>query len=395
MTKNFEDMLYLFGAGSCGKEVNAQDMDIEGVRTCAITQGVWPMVYKTLEKSVDVKRFKLEYISLIAKSIAKKEFTLSVLEKLENEGVKYCLLKGASVAYLYAIPECRISGDTDIYVNPREEKKVKKILEENGYFVEKRPSNEHHMKAFHPVGGLLEVHISMYSKTTRDIVFDGKIKYSDNYEKIYIGGKAYYTMRPFDNLVYLTAHYIKHLVNGGCGVRQMMDILLFMDKNKNRIDFEKFDALMEKLNYKKLMDVVKSIGAKYFGFDYPTCSPELMEKLLTDMEKGGTFGYMEKEREKFYTVYCAERNKSSKFSHKIYMALFSEQNIFEKIFLGKIKMQKAGYKYAKNNFVLPFAWIHRWVKLIFRKRKTEGALRQSADIAYNRIEMMKDLGMIE
>lgn len=394
MTKTFEDMLYLFGAGCCGGEISARNMDIDAVRNCAITQGVWPMVYKAVEKSVDVKRFKFEYISLIAKSISKKEFTLSMLKKLERANIKYCLVKGAAVAHLYAIPECRISGDTDIYIDPRQESAVKKILEENGYKVENRASNDHHLKAVHPVGGLLEVHVSMYSKTTKDVVFDGKIKYSDNYEKIYIGGDAYYTMNAYDTLVYLTAHYIKHLVNGGCGVRQIMDILLFMDKNKDRIDLEKFDNLMEKLNYKKLIDVVKSIGAKYFGFDYPICHEDLMEKLLTDMENGGTFGYLADGHQIFYSLYCERRNKSSKAGHRIYMALFSERSVFSKIFPSAEYMERAGYDFAGKGFLLVFAWVLRWVHIAFRVKKGKNDT-QSRSKALSRLEMMKELGMIE
>ena len=38
-----------------------------------------------------------------------------------------------------------------------------------------------------------------------------------------------------DTLMYLTAHYIKHLINSGGGVRKMMDLLLYIEKNKDKI----------------------------------------------------------------------------------------------------------------------------------------------------------------
>lgn len=50
MTHAFEDMLRLLGAGARGYKISATDMDMEAVRECAISQGVWPIVYKSAEK---------------------------------------------------------------------------------------------------------------------------------------------------------------------------------------------------------------------------------------------------------------------------------------------------------------------------------------------------------
>lgn len=144
--------------------------------------------------------------------------------------MRCCIMKGAVVAELYEQPECRISGDTDIYINPDDEDKAVEILKENGYSISERTKNDHHLKARHPIGGLFEVHVRVYSKISEDIVFGGQITYSDKYDKITINGNEYHVMSVDDELMYLTAHYIKHLVNGGCGIRQVMDLLLYIEK---------------------------------------------------------------------------------------------------------------------------------------------------------------------
>lgn len=394
MTHAFEDMLRLLGAGARGYEVSAAQMDMDAVRACAISQGVWPIVYKAAEKTADVSRWRSEFITAIAKSVTRKEFTLSIIKKLEENGIVCCLMKGAVVAELYAQPECRISGDTDIYINPADEAKAINFLKANGYAVEKRTKNNHHIKARHPVGGLLELHIRLYSKTSENIVFNGHITYSDKYEKALINGNEFHVMTTGDELMYLTAHYIKHLVNDGCGIRQVMDLLLYIEKNSDKIDFDKYNETLKKLRYDKLIDVLKSVGTTYFGYDYPVGDNSLTDKLLTDMESGGVFGYSADDRANFNNLYCARRS-SSKTKHFIYSELKSEQNIFFKLFPPRRYLVKAGYGYAKNSLLIPFAWVNRLFNIAVHRVKNYDENRVAAKKSYKRLEMMKDLGMID
>ena len=393
MTQAFEHMLYLLGAGARGYDISAESMDMEAVRKVSIQQGVWPLVYKAAEPTVNVTPWRSEFILSVARNVARKEFTLSVLKKLEEAGVRYCLMKGAAIATLYHEPECRISGDTDIFINPADEPKVEKILSELGYSFESRDKNDHHLQAIHPVGGLLEVHVRMYSKPTEKIVFNGKIHYSDKFDKISIDDEEFYTMNAYDGLVYLTAHYIKHFLGTGCGIRQILDLLLYMERNKDEIDFDKYNALLCHLSYDKLIDVIKSIGGKYFGFDYPVVYPELMEELLTDMEKGGTFGYMADDRTNFYSMYC--RARSDKLSDRIYMAFNREDHLVKKLFPSKEAMVQRGYKYASKDFLLPMAWCNRFFDLSLKKVKETIADDSPEKRTKNRLDMIRRFGMIK
>lgn len=393
MTQAFENMLYLLGAGARGYDISAEGMDMDAVRKVSIQQGVWPFVYKAAEATADVSPWKSEFILAVARSVARREFTLSAIKKMEDAGVRYCLMKGAAVANLYDKPECRISGDADIFINPADEPKAEKVLKELGYSFEKRERNDHHLQATHPVGGLLEVHVRMYSKTTEKIIFNGKIEYSDKFDKIDIDGTEFYTMGVYDGLVYLTAHYIKHLLNSGCGIRQILDLLLYMEKHKNEIDFDKYNKLLKELSYDKLIDVIKSIGGKYFGFDYPVVYPELMEELLTDMEKGGTFGYMADDRTNFYSMYCQAR--SGKLSSRIYMAFNREDHIIKKLFPSKAGMVQRGYKYASKGLLLPMAWCNRLFDLALKKGGEISSEDAPEARTEKRLDMIRRLDMIK
>lgn len=395
MTEAFKDMLYLLGGGVCGYDVSAEGADMEQVRRKAKEQGVWQMVYKAAAKTADVSRWKSEYLLTVGRSTAKTEFTIGMIKKLEDAGIRCCLLKGAAAARFYNVPDLRISADTDILIDPRDEKRIEKLLKDNGYTVTPRSRSGHHLSARHPVGGLLEAHVRAYSDLSAEIVFNGRVKYSTDYEKAVIYGKELHVMNPNDELTYLTAHYIKHLVNGGCGIRQILDILIYMDKNRANIDFDRYYTLMKELRYDKLIDIIKTIGAKYFRFDYPIKHKELAEKLLTDIENGGTFGFLADDRANFSELYCARRKSWSKKRTTLYMWFKSENTIFEKLFPNRNGMLIRGYAYAKSPLLLPIAWAHRFYDLRFHPDKNRSGANPDLEKTEKRLEMMREFGMID
>ena len=389
-------MLYLFGAGARGLEIKLnEEPNIESIRKLAIEQGIWTVIFPELDKICDTSKYQGEFFGSVSSGIRRKEFSLDIINKLETAGIKCCLLKGAAVSGLYADPERRISSDTDILINPDNEEKLRQILIENGYTAEIRSKNDHHLKAYHKHGGLLEAHIMLHSKTTSQILLDGLEIYNEPWDKININGREFYTLGINDGLTYLTAHYIKHLINSGGGVRQMMDLLLYIEKNKNQIDFDRYNLLLEKLRYNKLIDVVKSIGAKYFGFDYKIEHEDLMNKILTDTEEGGIFGFSSDNRQNFYKKYCDNRTSMSKYRYEIFFSLNGEQSFIHKLFPKSEKLISAyGYRYAENKLLLPVAWANRYIDII-RRRKCNREKTQNNTEFQARMDLMKELGMID
>lgn len=393
MTESFKNMLYLFGAGATGRDIkiNGSELNTDEIRRLAIEQGVWTVVYEPLSRAANAEKYRMEFLSAVSKSIQSKNFTFGILQRLNEKGLKCCIIKGAAVASLYAAPDCRISSDTDILIDPADEQKILGFLAQNGYTVEKREKNDHHAKAYHPVGGLLEIHVRLYSVPTEKLILDGLDLYSEPWRKIEIEGSSFYTLGINDSLMYLTAHYIKHLVNEGGGVRQMMDLLLYIEKNKALIDFEKYNDTLKKLRYDRLIDTVKTVGAKYWGFDYPMPDEILADKILSDSEQGGIFGFGTDERNGFYKAYCKQRHRKS-LQSKYILNVKAESGIFRKLFPTKKSMQQLGYN-ADNPVRLGGAYIHRFYRLL-----TKGRLKpenKSSSGCGERLELMKELDMID
>lgn len=394
MTQQFENMLYLFGANANGAEVKISDqLDVEQIRKYSLEQGIWTLVYPELSKLCDVQKYQQEFLAMISRSVVKKTFTLEIIRKLEEKGIRCCLLKGATISPLYADPECRISGDTDILIDEKDEKNVTEFLLESGYSVKERPANHHHMTATHKIGGLFEVHVRLYNEMTKKMIFNNSDMIDEPWCKFEIDGNIYNTLSVRDTLMYLTAHYVKHLINSGGGVRQMMDLLLYIEKNKDKIDFDEYERILKDLKYDKLIDVIKSIGGKYFGFNYEVKDENLMDKILTDTETGGLFGYSANDRSGFIDEFCKKRSTMAKATSQLYVAVRREGGY--KWFPKQEELiNKYKYKYAKHKILIPIAWIHRYIDVILGTRKPEVLAKDTKEFK-DRMNMMQDLGMIE
>lgn len=395
MTKEFETLLYLFGDSANGRDSRVKSIENpDKVIEMSAKQGIWSCIYPVLNTVCDVSKYQMEFLLFVSKGIARNEFTLNILSEAQTKGIPICVVKGVAVASLYASPDYRISSDTDILINPQDEKRLSEFLKSKGYRVTKRGKNDHHMKAVHPVGGLLEVHVSLYSEVTDKVVFGGKIKYNEPWAELPIGKRTFYTLGVNDNLMYLTAHYIKHFVNGGSSIRQMMDLLLYMKKYENKIDFAKYNSFLKELKYDKLISSVKSIGVKYFGMDFNEESESDIESLLEDCEKCGLFGSNSEYFTNVSNIFYQKRKTLSSFKLKFLCFFKSEHTLFSRIFPNQKSLLKMGYKYAENKFLIPFAWIHKIFDFCLKRNKVRNEVLNT-DVQNERIETMKKLSIID
>ncbi len=396
---SFENMLYLLGNGAAGCDLKISDtenIDVEAIRKYAIEQNIWTIIYKPLSKLCDVSTYETEAIVSVLQGIRQREFQLSMIRKLEKAEIGCCLIKGVSVAMLYKDPDCRLSSDFDILIDSKDEGKALELLKENGYNItHKRDKNSHHSVAQHPIGGTIELHIELYSHIYKSIIFNGLELYNEPQRIINIDGETYKTLGINDGLMFLTTHYIKHFIIGGGGVRQMMDLLLYIKKYENEIDFELYEKRLDQLSYKKLIDTIKSIGAKYFGFDFKISDTDLMDRIVEDTRTGGIFGNERTDvRRGFRTEYCRRRSNVSKLNMDYILLFKLEKNLFQRVFVDKMELIDSGYEYAKHTLLVPFAWIQRAFDMLFKMKKIKRD--QNIKNEFNkRLNLMKDLNMIE
>lgn len=381
MTQAFLDMMYLFSCSVTGKPLEKTcEADFKEIYARAVEQGVMHNVYESAKALYDNGMLNIEEDWFnIVKNISVKSVLMNIqrnyvihklFEELEKNKVKYCLLKGEALAQFYHNPELRISGDTDIFVVEEDKDKALKTIEAFGFEVDPHIAISHHIEANHPIGGKLEIHFSLYEKMFEDVWFDNKVLVQEEYRKIQTkDGSEICTLGITDGLIFTTMHYTKHFLVGGVGIRQLMDVILYMSKYRLKIDWERFNSIIEHLKYKKFIDNSIGIGVKYLNISSEClprhiCDNNIMEKMLDDFEQGGLFGKKEEERKGFYFKYTQIRfNRFKNENYKEYLKKWVRLNLKDIIFPSTTTLAKK-FPYFKKSTALYFiAWIHSGVSI--------------------------------
>lgn len=373
-------LLYILGCTLNGEKPRT-DLNIKKIYDLAVNQGIWHIIYEPLEKHYNLSEYKIRFLTTVSKSISANEFSYDTIKKLESEGISCCYLKGITVARLYPTPDCRISSDTDILIKPENQERTIDILKSLGYSIGEIKENFHHFQATHPKGRLLEVHTMMYAKPTRDIVLGGEDLYNEQYIEVKTSVGTVKTLGINDGLIYLTVHFIKHFLSANSNLRQMTDLLLYMKHYYDEIDWERYNSLLKKLNYDKLIDGIKEIGNIYFSMKFDVENTGYSDAILL------TFSEADKD---VYYEFCSAKTDLNKIEYINYINNNSlKGSAIKRIFPSKIVMHNMGYK-TDTLFNLLVSYLKRILYLIKRTLKKEKKKANS-----EKMELLKKLGMIE
>lgn len=406
MTQEFEELLRFFGSSALGYEYTSDsEVDISSIYRISTEQGIWQTVYISLSKCYDLSKYQNHVLNDVAKNIRRNEFVRNIVDKLEHEGIGCCYLKGITVARFYSEPDCRISGDTDILIKKDDVGRVRELLNKYGFDIEKNEGNMHHFEARHKIGGLLEVHIALYQKYVDDMLFKNLLTFSEEYIFVDIDGYKIKTLGINDGLNHLTAHYIKHFINKGVGVRQLMDLLLYMKYYQDEINWEEYNKMWKEIGFYNLIEILKGIGVKYWNMNFKSYSTKYTNDLLTDIENGGLFGFNEVERKEFFNIFLAEKNRNNIGEFKKYMDKNYSQKFIWRLFPNKEYMVRGGYSHAaKGTIYLFFAYLQRIKVLALKFLKKEKKFSETVsyeiktvnnDIEKERLELMRKIGVID
>lgn len=411
MDKNFINMMKLFSYGATGNEnCIIYDFDYEKVMFYANEQGVWQIVHYAVEQllkqnkiSVDKNLFditKMQVIMSCLKNFEKISYSHKVIEEFNKNGIKNCVIKGESLSALYYKPECRISGDVDIYIGNENEDKACEILSNFGYVIEQKSDDANHYSCMHPVYGELELHTTLYYKIIQETWFKNIAFVSEPF----IEYENYNTLGYTDGCINVALHTINHFLSSGFGVRHIMDFLLYLDHFYDKINIEKFISTMKDLKYYHFIEVILGIGEKYFDIKQkiPSCySDDEIDKVLDTIYKGGIFGH-KLSGENTFEIYTSLRIANSGKNPEKVMRKWRRKNVLKALSFAPSRMYKH-YPYCrKNKLLLPVAWCNHIgyiFKTAFKRRKIVSDVIKYKTPEKNeginkKIELLKELDMI-
>ena len=423
MTNEFKALMQLVGAAAQGKALQKlpDDLDWARIERLANEQAVQTLLGYALRLSpaLDcpaelreslVSQMRQEAFS----NYAWKHSTLQLLAEMNAAGIPALLIKGYAVADCYAAPDCRMSGDTDLLIEPKNEKRACAFMKANGFAVERRWTNGHHDVCQHPQLGCVELHVMLYDEIVEDVWFgrmDGREFVSEPAIEVATQDGSYRTLGYTDHMIFLMLHLIKHFIMTGMSLRMTLDVALFFSHHAERIDSARFWKTMESLKYGTIAQSILWAMVRYCGIDATSipglceACPKQVGMILDDLENGGWLGKIdEKAREEGWYEYNRQllMKNRSKAQYLLFMLHWKIGAYLKALFPSRETLAIRYPCVQKSVIVIPFAWLHR---LIFRGSRAvkKGALttyivtdeKKIGASAQERVQMFKKLGMMD
>ena len=286
--------------------------------------------------------------------------------------VPYVVLKGSSATMYYPHPEYRIIGDIDIMTRREDFDTAYQQLIDNGYSVINALNRE---TTFVKNGITVELHRRF--ATLND---PAKAKYLD--DLIIENITPSHVLPDLINGLVILEHISQHM-EGGLGLRQIIDWMMFVDKCLPDERWPAFREQVQKIGLEKLAITTTRMCEIYLGLPQRDWCKEadttLCGQLMDYVLLCGNFGN--------------KKNSDTDISENAFAYASTPRAAFK-------LLQKQGLKNwraAKGHKILqPFAWIYQAFRYAFRGLKREHAfarIREEYSAGKKRKEMFDALGV--
>jgi hypothetical protein len=312
----------------------------------------------------------------IARDTVQKAAQMELLTAFEKAGIAVLPLKGFLIKQFYPDTSMRMMADLDILFPVEKEKETEGVLTALGYVCEHKDSH-HSVYMRHPFMNI-EMHYNMIGN---DSLLDA---YYDNiWERLELEpGMSYiYRLKWEDFYIFMIAHLAKHFQGGGSGIRSVIDIQQFLDKMEEKLDWKYINEELRKIELTQFEQHMRKLTAIWFGGEKET---EFYAQLREFIQNSGIYGTLEN-----LGVQRAVRAGRKGWIGKMQMWL----NV---IFL-PYKEMKMQYPYLlKCPVLLPIAWIQRFFRTIFLRRKKAkrilSSMNAERDVVKAHQELFEKLG---
>ncbi len=291
---------------------------------------------------------------------------------LRQNGLEVIALKGVVLKDLYGEGRStlRTMGDFDVFVKKEKLSEIQRIFATDGYtLTDERTGLTASKDAYSwDIFYTLEEEFRDKSGKYDEIIRNKAIK---------INGLT--CPCPTYMLAHLLLHLGKHLTSEGAGLRNLLDIALFVKAYKNEIDFKEVRNVCQELDFKNIYIYALNALNKYFDFDFDIEAKD-PKKFVALMLDGGIFG------EGKSNVLLAQVSKRGDIS------------VYRKLFFPPASMLEESYKYLqKFPFLLPVAWVHRFFYAVFHRKfgvkKMLEDIEGSVEFAKKHDKTMEELGL--
>ncbi|MGH4119452.1 nucleotidyltransferase domain-containing protein [Clostridium sp.] len=314
-----------------------------------------------------------------------------VFENFREANIPIIALKGLVIRDLYPHPELRSMSDADILVHKGDIDKSEKVLVNLGYY--KDSSIEIHSTFDHKKHLSIDLHWALVNELHIKTVSHFDKTLWTNTRTVAMNGLPILALSLEYELLHLILHMASHMIKSGFGLRQLCDVVLFIESKKDHIDWKIFFEKVKLYNIENLtitifivckelfnMDLPKEQDIKYFNYNHH------IEFLINEIFASGVFGKRDYIRSNSTKIMQENYNNDENSTNEI--------NLMISFLFPSPKKLNVKYSYAKKYpFLIIFAWIHRIMYTLcfygFSKFKQIGTLYTTAKIAKDRLKLLR------
>ena len=276
--------------------IPSEDLDWDVVFKYATMHRILPVLYFSIQKLPDevkmkiskIKHYELAYKSNLVDD-ANRENEISIITKVLSENsIDYILLKGTVTKHFYPDTSMRMMSDVDILYKNAEAKYIKKLLENKGYTQTKStPKDDMYLSS----NQLVKVEMQ---QSLLDDGFTEWLKYLDTiWDRCEKKSENEYIMTPEDFYIYHIVHMAKHFINGGIGLRHVLDTWVIKN-HYSEIDQEYVKGILRELELITFEKQIDNLCRYWFEEVIPT-DKESINLLSEYIFANGAFGNIEQQ----------------------------------------------------------------------------------------------------
>ncbi|MGN0408175.1 MAG: nucleotidyltransferase family protein [Bacteroides sp.] len=329
---------------------------------------VLPLIYDALSHIENVPQNVLSN----AKSVAQRTFLQShkllcvsgnLINLMENEGIDVILLKGASTARFYPVPELRKSGDIDLLVKNGESfEHACRLLEKCGYKVKDRQHSQHHTEFRSDEGINIELHRMLAepfdNEQMNSYVNNLTDEYMDNRVHIKILGYHLTVLTEACDAYYLMLHMLQHFLRSGFGLKLLCDWVVFWNRDIGEEDKNKFLQMIRESRVEGFVKIVTAVCVEYLGL-----KPENAAFL-------GIAEYTRDELQEFMKEILSAEEFGKSGKDRMVVMRGSSFTDYAREFHHQMKLNNP--KHSKNVLLWPYLWIKTLVVFLINNRRIRG-----------------------
>ena len=303
------------------------------------------------EDKLNELRYKIQHSVLV--TLAQVTELNRLVDAFENAGIKNQPMKGSCMKFMYPSPELREMSDIDILIAGDQMDAAGKIMLDLGYKLTQ--SIKHHDIYTKQPFMVVEVHRAMYDKTVDGNQYD----YFKSFEKAVLrDGKKYtYDFNREDFYVYMIAHMAKHFYAMGCGIRNLVDVYIYLEKYGKKLDRSYLNKELKKCGIYDFAVNMEKLAYIWLGGKQ---GDQFYDDLFQYMVDCGIYG---KDENGIWHKYAEEKLEGKKVTR----GKLKRWYYFPPLFY----MSEYYPWLEKFPFLLPVAWCIRAFRGIFMKKGTQ------------------------